>query len=50
MDIKPTVAMRAAIAAGIAACAKLAGVIKASGGLELGPAAAAISGLKKDFQ
>ncbi|GLJ05221.1 hypothetical protein SUGI_0014040 [Cryptomeria japonica] len=56
MDIKPTVAFRAAIVAGIAACAKFAGVVKAAGGVKLGAAAAAmtaaataaVSGSKKE--
>ena len=56
MDIKPTVALRAIVVGGIAAFAKVAGVMKAAGGVKLGAAAAAmtaaataaVSGTKKE--
>lgn len=58
MEIKPTVAFRAAIAGGIAVFAKFAAVMKAAGGVKLGAAAAAmsaataaaVSGSKKESQ
>lgn len=43
MAIKPTVALRAILVGGIAAFAKVAGVMKAAGGAKLGVAAAAMS-------
>jgi len=43
MDIKPTVALRAIFVGGIAAFAKVAGVMKAAGGVKLGAAAAAVT-------
>lgn len=56
MDIKPTVALRAILVGGIAAFAKVAGVMKAAGSVKIGAAAAAmtaaataaISGTKED--
>lgn len=43
MAIKPTVALRAVLVGGIAAFAKIAGAIKAAGGVKLGAAAAAMT-------
>ncbi|OVA08154.1 hypothetical protein BVC80_1721g9 [Macleaya cordata] len=43
MEIKPTVALRAILVGGIAAFAKVAGVMKAAGGVKLGAAAAAMT-------
>lgn len=56
MEIKPTVALRAMLVGGIAAFAKIAGAMKAAGGVKLGAAAAAmtaaataaVSGSKQD--
>lgn len=56
MDIKPTVALRAMLVGGIAAFAKIAGAMKAAGGVKVGAAAAAmtaaaaatVTGSKKD--
>ncbi|XP_074302252.1 uncharacterized protein LOC141633721 [Silene latifolia] len=56
MEVKPTVAMRAMLVGGLAAFAKIAGAMKAAGGVKLGAAAAAmtaaaaatVSGSKKD--
>ncbi|XP_021846048.1 uncharacterized protein [Spinacia oleracea] len=56
MEVKPTVAMRAMLVGGIAAFAKIAGAMKAAGGVKLGAAAAAmtaaataaVTGSKKD--
>ena len=43
MSIKPTVALRAILVGGIAAFAKIAGVVKAAGGAKVGAAAAAMT-------
>ncbi|XP_050384679.1 uncharacterized protein LOC126801235 [Argentina anserina] len=43
MAIKPTVALRAMLVGGIAAFAKVAGAMKAAGGVKLGLAAGAMS-------
>ncbi|GAB4857378.1 hypothetical protein Ancab_015287 [Ancistrocladus abbreviatus] len=43
MEIKPTVALRAMLVGGIAAFAKIAGAMKAAGGVKLGAAAAAMT-------
>ena len=43
MDIKPTVALRAMFVGGLAAFAKIGGVMKAAGGVKLGAAAAAVT-------
>lgn len=43
MEVKPTVALRAILVGGIAAFAKIAGVMKAAGGAKLGAAAAAMT-------
>ncbi|XP_044484900.1 uncharacterized protein LOC123210545 [Mangifera indica] len=43
MAIKPTVALRAMLVGGIAAFAKIGGVMKAAGGAKLGAAATAVS-------
>lgn len=43
MAIKPTVALRAALVGGIAVFAKVAGAMKAAGGVKLGAAAAAVT-------
>lgn len=43
MTIKPTVAFRALFVGGIAAFAKIAGAMKAAGGVKLGAAAAAMT-------
>ncbi|XP_074294909.1 uncharacterized protein LOC141622790 [Silene latifolia] len=56
MEVKPTVAMRAMLVGGLAAFAKIAGAMKAAGGVKLGAAAAAmtaaaaatVSGSKKE--
>lgn len=41
MAIKPTVALRAILVGGVAAFAKIAGVMKAAGGVKMGVGAAA---------
>lgn len=41
MAVKPTVALRAILVGGIAAFAKIAGAMKAAGGVKMGAAAAA---------
>lgn len=43
MEIKPTVALRAMLVGGIAAFAKIAGAMKAAGGVKMGAAAAAMT-------
>ncbi|CAL0308717.1 unnamed protein product [Lupinus luteus] len=43
MAVKPTVALRALFVGGIAAFAKIAGAMKAAGGVKLGAAAAAMT-------
>ncbi|GMY34595.1 transmembrane protein, putative [Fagus crenata] len=43
MAIKPTVALRAILVGGVAAFAKIAGVMKAAGGVKIGAAAAAMT-------
>lgn len=43
MTVKPTVVLRAVLVGGVAVCAKLAGAMKAAGGVKLGAAAAAMS-------
>ncbi|ESW07537.1 hypothetical protein PHAVU_010G138300 [Phaseolus vulgaris] len=43
MAIKPTVALRAMLVGGIAAFAKIAGAMKAAGGVKVGAAAAAMA-------
>ena len=43
MAVKPTVALRAILVGGIAAFAKVAGVVKAAGGVKVGAAAAAVT-------
>ena len=43
MAVKPTVALRAVLVGGIAIVAKLAGAMKAAGGVKLGAAAAAVT-------
>lgn len=43
MAIKPTVALRALLVGGVAAFAKIAGAMKAAGGVKLGAAAAAMT-------
>lgn len=43
MAVKPTVALRAMLVGGIAVCAKVAGAMKAAGGVKLGAAAAAMT-------
>ncbi|KMT04896.1 hypothetical protein BVRB_7g170630 [Beta vulgaris subsp. vulgaris] len=43
MEVKPTVALRAMLVGGIAAFAKIAGAMKAAGGVKLGAAAAAMT-------
>ncbi|KAI3425670.1 uncharacterized protein J3R85_009975, partial [Psidium guajava] len=43
MAVKPTVALRAILVGGIAAFAKIGGVMKAAGGVKLGAAAAAVT-------
>lgn len=43
MAVKPTVALRAILVGGIAAFAKVAGVMKAAGGVKVGAAAAAMT-------
>lgn len=43
MAIKPTVALRAILVGGVAAFAKIAGVMKAAGGVKMGAAAAAMT-------
>ncbi|CAI9114337.1 OLC1v1015045C1 [Oldenlandia corymbosa var. corymbosa] len=43
MTVKPTVALRAVLVGGIAAFAKIAGAMKAAGGVKVGAAAAAMT-------
>ncbi|XP_057455220.1 uncharacterized protein LOC130746561 [Lotus japonicus] len=43
MAVKPTVALRAILVGGIAAFAKVAGAMKAAGGVKIGAAAAAMT-------
>lgn len=43
MGVKPTVALRAALVGGIAAFAKVAGVMKAAGSAKVGAAAVAMT-------
>ncbi|KAK4591084.1 hypothetical protein ACB098_05G027600 [Castanea mollissima] len=43
MEVKPTVALRAILVGGLAAFAKIAGVMKAAGGAKIGAAAAAMT-------
>lgn len=43
MAVKPTVALRAILVGGLAAFAKIGGVMKAAGGVKLGAAAAAVT-------
>ncbi|CDO97908.1 unnamed protein product [Coffea canephora] len=43
MTIKPTVALRAILVGGVAAFAKIAGALKAAGGVKVGAAAAAVT-------
>lgn len=43
MAVKPTVALRAILVGGIAAFAKVAGAVKAAGGVKVGAAAAAVT-------
>lgn len=43
MALKPTVALRALLVGGIAAFAKVAGAMKAAGGVKVGAAAAAMT-------
>lgn len=43
MSVKPTVALRALLVGGIAAFAKIGGVMKAAGGVKIGAAAAAVT-------
>ncbi|XP_042395627.1 uncharacterized protein LOC121985951 [Zingiber officinale] len=43
MELKPTVALRALLAGGIAVFAKVGTAMKAAGGLKVGAAAAAVS-------
>jgi hypothetical protein len=43
MEVKPTVAFRAILVGGIAAFAKIAGAMKAAGGVKMGAAAAAMT-------
>ncbi|KAK7381763.1 hypothetical protein VNO80_00310 [Phaseolus coccineus] len=43
MAVKPTVALRAMLVGGIAAFAKIAGAMKAAGGVKVGAAAAAMA-------
>ncbi|KAK6914749.1 hypothetical protein RJ641_019866 [Dillenia turbinata] len=43
MALKPTVALRAILVGGIAAFAKIAGAMKAAGGVKMGAAAAAMT-------
>ncbi|KAI3949549.1 hypothetical protein MKX01_001623 [Papaver californicum] len=43
MEVKPTVALRAMLVGGIAVFAKVAGAMKAAGGVKLGAAAAAMT-------
>ncbi|KAL3618229.1 hypothetical protein CASFOL_038550 [Castilleja foliolosa] len=57
MSVKPTVALRAILAGGVAAFAKIGGAMKAAGGMKLGAATAAVSaataavsGSKKDIK
>lgn len=58
MTIKPTVALRAILVGGVAAFAKIAGALKAAGGVKVGAAAtamtaaatAAMSGSKRESE
>uniref|UniRef100_A0A7N2R4B4 Uncharacterized protein n=2 Tax=Quercus lobata TaxID=97700 RepID=A0A7N2R4B4_QUELO len=43
MEVKPTVALRAILVGGLAAFAKIAGAMKAAGGVKIGAAAAAMT-------
>ncbi|CAN6202532.1 unnamed protein product, partial [Urochloa humidicola] len=43
MEVRPMVALRAALVGGIAAFAKIGGAMKAAGGVKLGAAAAAVT-------
>ncbi|XP_057473650.1 uncharacterized protein LOC130762045 [Actinidia eriantha] len=43
MTIKPTVALRAMLVGGVAVFAKVAGAMKAAGGVKMGAAAAAMT-------
>ncbi|KAF7045739.1 hypothetical protein CFC21_054820 [Triticum aestivum] len=43
MEIRPMVALRAALVGGVAAFAKIAGAMKAAGGVKVGAAAAAMT-------
>lgn len=43
MELKPTVALRALLAGGIAVFAKVGTIMKAAGGVKVGAAAAAVS-------
>ncbi|WOL03008.1 hypothetical protein Cni_G11728 [Canna indica] len=43
MELKPTIALRALLAGGIAVFAKVGAVMKAAGGVKVGAAAAAVS-------
>ncbi|XP_074572110.1 uncharacterized protein LOC141828560 [Curcuma longa] len=43
MELKPTVALRALLAGGIAVFAKVGAAMKAAGGVKVGAAAAAVS-------
>ncbi|KAL5702979.1 hypothetical protein ACHQM5_028131 [Ranunculus cassubicifolius] len=43
MNIKPTVALRAILAGGIAVFTKVAGAMKAAGGIKVGAAAAGVT-------
>ncbi|ERN16366.1 hypothetical protein AMTRI_Chr05g70370 [Amborella trichopoda] len=43
MEVKPTVALRAAMVGALAAFAKVAGALKAAGGVKVGAATAAVT-------
>uniref|UniRef100_A0ACD6A546 Uncharacterized protein n=1 Tax=Avena sativa TaxID=4498 RepID=A0ACD6A546_AVESA len=43
MEVRPMVALRAALVGGVAAFAKIAGAMKAAGGVKVGAAAAAMT-------
>ena len=43
MEIRPMVALRATLVGGVAAFAKVAGAMKAAGGVKVGAAAAAVT-------
>jgi len=43
MEVRPMVALRAALVGGIAAFAKIGGAMKAAGGVKIGAAAAAVT-------